>query len=203
MKSLFKKKKRTTQQVVANNVANQVDDYGDDQHESDVSFMSMGDGGSMDHAASDEERPSIVTPRAGEPVVVAPDSYPDEGFYSRPGGGSPHDLYRIEDDKARWDPSLDADVQTTAAILVEQMRSNPEDASDVTNQGNEDLSEFSDPLGLGVLNQANMTLERTGDASGTARRQLKKLARWQAGATMKLAHGGQGSPSAPVLNCFV
>lgn len=161
--------------------------------------MSMGDGMSIEHAASDDERPSMVTPRAGEPVVLAPHSYSEDAFYSRPGaGGSPHDLYRMEDNKDRWDPSLDADVQTTAAILIEQMRSNPEDASDVMKQGNEDLAEFSDPLGLGVLNQASMTLEHAGDASGTARRQLKKLARWQAGATMKLTHGGPGSPSAMV-----
>lgn len=161
--------------------------------------MSMGDGVSVDHAPSDEERPSMITPRAGDPVVVADDSYPDDALYARSGaGGSPHDLFRMEDNKDRWDPSLDADVQTTATILVEQMRSHPEDASDVTKQGNEDLSEFSDPLGLGVLNQASMTLERADDASGSARRQLKKLARWQAGATMKLTHGGPGSPSAPV-----
>lgn len=159
----------------------------------------MGDGVSMDYAASDEERPSIITPRAGEPVVTAPESYPEDTFYSQPGpGSSPHELYRLEDNKDKWDPSLDADVHTTAAILVEQMRSNPENASDVTKQGNEDLSEFSDPLGLGVLNQANMSLQRADHASGTARRQLKKLARWQAGATMKLTHGGPGSPSAPV-----
>lgn len=161
--------------------------------------MSMGDGMSMDHAQSDEERPSFVTPRAGEPVVMAPESYPEDAFYSQPGAGStPHDLYRLEDNKDKWDPSLDADVQATAAVLVEQMRNNPEDPSDVTKQATEDLSEFSDPLGLGVLNQANMSLEQADDASGSVRRQLKKLARWQAGATMKLAHVVPGSPSAPV-----
>lgn len=165
--------------------------------------MSMGDGMSMDQAQSDDERPSIVTPRAGDPVVRGPDSYPDEAFYNPTGtSSSPHDLFRLEDTKTKWDPSLDADVQTTAAILVEQMCSNPDDASDITKKTKEDLSEFSDPLGLGILNQASLSLERTDDASSTARRQLKKLARWQAGATMKLTQTGPASPSALVC-CMV
>lgn len=151
------------------------------------SFMSMGDGGSD---LEEEERPSlVVTPRAGEPVKVGPASYTEEEFFSKSGsapfGGN--ELFRMEDNKAAWDASLDADVQATAAVLAEQMRTNPENATDVSNQGGDELAELSDPLGMGVLNQSTMTLEHADQSQmGHTRRQLKKLARWQAENTMKL-----------------
>jgi hypothetical protein len=141
--------------------------------------MSMGDGGSD---GDDEERPSLVTPRAGEKMTVGAASYNEDEFYSKSGsapfGGN--DMFRMEDNKKAWDVSLDADVQATAALLAEQMRTNPENATDVSNQANEEVADFNDPLGMGVLNQSTMTLESSDQSQmGGTRRQLKKLARWQ------------------------
>lgn len=135
-----------------------------------------------------EEQASLVTPKPGEVVQVGDASYNEEEFYSKSGGSAfLQDQFRMEDNKKAWDASLDADVQATAEMLAEQMRANPETAADVAEQGGEELGEFVDPLGLGVLNQSTMALESADSAkAGNTRRQLKKLARWQAESTMRL-----------------
>jgi hypothetical protein len=107
----------------------------------------------------------------------------------------------MEETKSAWDASLDADVMASAAVLAEQMQSNPEDASQVALQQQDDLEQFSDPLGLGTLNQSTLQLEREGGASSSTWRNLKKLARWQAGATLKLpgpSNDGTGGASQQV-----
>jgi hypothetical protein len=149
--------------------------------------MSMGDGNLSD-GESIEQQPSLVQPKAGEKVEVGQASYNEEEFYSRSGGSAfGQDQFRLEDNKQAWDASLDAEVQATAELLVEQMRANPEVAVDVTDRAAEDLGEFADPLGLGVLNQSTMALESADSSrNGNARRQLKKMARWHAESTMRL-----------------
>lgn len=156
----------------------------------------MGDGNLSDGGESIEEQPSLVQPSAGEQMKVGPGSYTEEEFHSKSGGSAfGQDPFRLEDNKKAWDASLDADVQATAELLAEQMRANPETAVDVTDQGGEELGEFADPLGLGVLNQSTMALESADSAkAGNTRRQLKKLARWQAESTMRLGKVDSDQP---------
>ena len=124
-------------------------------------------------------------------------SYSEDEFFSKSGSAFGQDLYRLEDNKHAWEASLDADVQATAEVLAEQMRANPETAVDVTEQDGEELGELADPLGLGVLNQSTMALESADSAkAGNNRRQLKKLARWQAETTMRLGKADADHPQA-------
>jgi hypothetical protein len=157
--------------------------------------MSMGDEGEQS-----EDAASVESPKAGEKLEIGLDSYTQDALYSRSGpGGSakstPAELYRMEDTKSAWDASLDADIMASAAVLAEQMRRNPEDASQVAQQQHDDLTQFSDPLGLGVLNQSTLQLERADGTSSTTRRNLKKLARWQAEATMRLTCASTDGPA--------
>ena len=160
--------------------------------------MSMGDGNLSDDGDSLDEQPSLVQPKAGEKIEVGMASYNEEEFYSKSGSAFGQDPFRLEDSKQAWDASLDADVQATAELLAEQMRANPETAVDVTEESRgEELGEFADPLGLGVLNQSTMTLESAESAkAGNNRRQLKKMARWQAETTMRLGKADSDQPQA-------
>lgn len=154
--------------------------------------MSMG---GAESEADLSEAESYESPRAGEKLERGRDSYADNALYTRPGASGASaaaaapEIYRMEASKEAWDESLDADVAATAAVLAEQMQSNPDDANQVALQKQDDLSQFSDPLGMGVLNETTLALEREEAGAGNTRRQLQKLARWQAGATMKLGAG--------------
>ena len=156
------------------------------------SFMTMGD------AAEDSEE-ELESPRPGEPVQLASDSYAEEAlaaqrFHHAGGRAAPTELYRMEDDKAHWDGVLDQDVAAAATVLAEQMQNNPEDGGQNALDTDDDLAQVADPLGHGVLNQSTFQLDaQDGGAAGNTRRQLHKLARYQAGQTMMLDASTMGT----------
>ena len=155
---------------------------------------------------SDDEEPEFESPRKGERLELGADSYNDEDLMANAAGASAAasvDPYRLEDNREQWHPALESEIAATAAVLSEKMVSHPEDAGRGIAQPDEDLAQFADPLGLGVLNQATMQLEATDEAAGgtNTRRQLQKLARYQAGATMQLQDSG-GDGVASVRSCF-
>jgi hypothetical protein len=78
-------------------------------------------------------------------------------------------------------------------VLSEQMQSNQEEGGQTAMQQQDDMSQVTDPLGLGVLNQTTFQLEAGDDSAqaGTTRRQLHKLQRYQAGMSMM----GDAQPS--------
>ena len=153
--------------------------------------------GGAESDADASEAESYESPRAGDKLERGRDSYADNALYTRPGAAAADapEIYRMEAAKEAWDDTLDADVAATAAVLAEQMQSNPDDANQVALQQQDDLTQFSDPLGMGVLNETTLALEPEDAGAGTTRRQLKKLARWQAGATGALA--GRQAADAP------
>lgn len=100
--------------------------------------MTMGD-------AAEESDEFIESPRLGEQLVPGSDSYADDALYTKGGhGAGKHgatELYRMEDNKVAWDGTLDQDVAAAAAVLAEQMQSNPEDGGQSALAPQEDLSQ--------------------------------------------------------------
>jgi hypothetical protein len=171
------------------------------------SFMTMGDEGD----ASEEE---IDSPRRGEQLVPGSDSYAGNELYTRSrhgggsgGGGQKHatELYRMEDDKAEWDASLDVDVASAAVVIAEQMQSNTEEGGQTALHAAEDVGAAADPLGLGVLSAATLTLEASNASTMQAatRRNVRQLARHQASTMMLEPSTSQQArpPACPLAAC--
>ena len=157
--------------------------------------MSMGD--AQDESEEEEEEEEYDSPRRGEQLELGADSYADDDLYKGSNQALQYnkvDPYRLEDNREAWHPALEADIASAATVLAEKMVAHPEDGGQGIAERDEDLTQFADPLGLGVLNQATMQLEAPEDAGvGTnMRRQLQKLARHQAGATLQLQDNGDG-----------
>jgi hypothetical protein len=157
--------------------------------------MSMGEE-AMEQSEEEEQKNEFDSPARDDKLELGTDSYADDDLFARngkggKGGKDANELYRMEENKTAWEASMDADIANAATHLAAQMQSNPEDGNQVAlhQHQTDDLAQLTDPLGLGVLNQATLQLERNAESLGTTRRQLQKLARWQAGATANIGHG--------------
>ena len=87
-----------------------------------------------------------------------------------------HELRHLQEPRKRWEDGMYAEIDQIAADLAAAMRVDDQPVT-VRVHTNEDFQDYADPLGLGTVNPATMSLMRGSDADNdkTMRLSRKKM----------------------------